>query len=354
MSEKKHPPSAHRLQKLRKEGNVSRSAEFSQALALAAGLAVVSFLLPSWIASLAALLRTHLSASAIQDVVRSPEKTLACMGSARAILSLTTPLLLSLFIVSGLTTFIQTGPVFAIQALKPKLANINPVQGFQKIFLTAHTYVQLLKTLIKFVAVLAIALLTIKRELPNLVQTSSLDPDAIRSFATDTGLKLLFRVSVLFVVLGAADLFLTRRQFMKQHRMSDEELKQEYKEQDGDPEMKAHQRRFQQELMQPLESAVPTATGVVRNPTHVAIAFRFDDTTSAPEVVAKGKGPLALRIIELADRHRVPSIHNIPLAHRLYEVEVGDQIPEDLYVPMAEVIRFIQSLEKKRRKAREQ
>jgi FlhB-like protein len=157
---------------------------------------------------------------------------------------------------------------------------------------------------------------------------------------------ILYKVAGVFLVLGAADYMIQKKLYMKGMMMSKEEVKQEYKEQEGDPQVK-HMRKhlFEQLMQESVAHNVPRATAVVANPTHVAVALQYDEATmQAPRVMAKGQDSMALRIIDIAKQHQVPVIRNIGLAHTLFDLEIGHEIPEDLYEAVAEVLNFVYQL----------
>jgi flagellar biosynthesis protein FlhB len=182
--------------------------------------------------------------------------------------------------------------------------------------------------------------------LRDIVPTAGMRLDQTASLAARLMTGLLFKVGGVFVVLGAADYMIQKKLFMKKMMMSKQEVKEEYKEMEGDPHVK-HMRKhlFQQLMHGSVARNVPRATAVVANPTHLAIAIRYDETTmQAPRVTAKGQDSLALKIIEIAKEHKVPVIRNIGLAHALIDLEVGHEIPEDLYEAVAEVLNFVYQL----------
>jgi flagellar biosynthetic protein FlhB len=155
---------------------------------------------------------------------------------------------------------------------------------------------------------------------------------------------LLWRAASLFMLVGVFDLFWQRRRYMKQLRMSKQEIREEHKEQEGSPHIKMRIRRLQRDLLRrQMMKEVPKATAVIVNPTHFAVAIKYAvDSTAAPKVVAKGKNYLALRIRQKAIEHQVPIVENPPLAQALYKsVEVGQEIPSHLYRAVAEILAYI-------------
>src|SRR6185295_17098765 len=172
----------------------------------------------------------------------------------------------------------------------------------------------------------------------DLVQTATLTARLMTS--------ILYRVAAVFVVLGAADFMIQKKLYMKNMMMSKEDIKQEFKEQEGDPHVK-HMRKhlFEQLMHESVAHNVPKATAVIANPTHLAVALRYDEAAmQAPTVTAKGQDSMALRIIDIAKEHKVPVVRNIGLAHTLFDLEIGHEIPEDMYEAVAEILNFVYQL----------
>jgi flagellar biosynthesis protein FlhB len=261
-------------------------------------------------------------------------------------LILTAPLMGALMIAGAAANFIQVKVLFAPEVIKPKFEKLNPVNGFKNVFFSPNTYIELIKNLIKFTVVFWLLYSAIRGSLRDIVPTAGMRLDQTASLAARLMTGLLFKVGGVFVVLGAADYMIQKKLFMKKMMMSKQEVKEEYKEMEGDPHVK-HMRKhlFQQLMHGSVARNVPRATAVVANPTHLAIAIRYDETTmQAPRITAKGQDSLALKIIEIAKEHKVPVIRNIGLAHALIDLEVGHEIPEDLYEAVAEVLNFVYQL----------
>jgi flagellar biosynthesis protein FlhB len=261
-------------------------------------------------------------------------------------LILTAPLMGALVIAGAAANFIQVKVLFAPEVIKPKFEKLNPVNGFKNVFFSPNTYIELIKNLIKFTVVFWLLYSAIRGSLRDIVPTAGMRLDQTASLAARLMTGLLFKVGGVFVVLGAADYMIQKKLFMKKMMMSKQEVKEEYKEMEGDPHVK-HMRKhlFQQLMHGSVARNVPRATAVVANPTHLAIAIRYDETTmQAPRITAKGQDSLALKIIEIAKEHKVPVIRNIGLAHALIDLEVGHEIPEDLYEAVAEVLNFVYQL----------
>jgi flagellar biosynthesis protein FlhB len=159
--------------------------------------------------------------------------------------------------------------------------------------------------------------------------------------------RLLFKVGGVFLVFGAADFAIQKKLFMNELMMSKEEIKQEYKEQEGDPHLKGERKHLQRKLLQEAAAKrVPEAKAVIVNPTHIAVAIEYDERTmNAPRLAAKGQLQMARRIVEIAKKCQIPVIRNIPLARSLYSLELDQEVPEDLYETVAEILNFVAKLE---------
>jgi flagellar biosynthetic protein FlhB len=261
-------------------------------------------------------------------------------------LLLSAPLLGAVAVVAAAANFMQVNVLFAPQVLSPKFSKLNPMSGFKGIFFSPKTYIELIKNLIK-VAVLGYLLYSVIRgAMRDIILTAGMRIEETAALAGRLMTGMLLKAGGAFVILGAADYMIQKKQYMKKMMMSKEDVKQEHKEQEGDPHVK-HMRKhlFQQLMHGNIARAVPKATAVVVNPTHYAVALRYDEEAmNAPRVTAKGLDAMALRIIDIARQHGVPVVRNIELAHILYELEEGHDIPEDLYEAVAEVLNFVYQL----------
>jgi flagellar biosynthesis protein FlhB len=256
------------------------------------------------------------------------------------------PLLGCLFVAAAAMNFLQVKALFSMEIIKPKLEKIDPLKGFQNKFFKARTYLELLKTAIKFTVIFAVAYTALMGSLRDVILTVRGDPLSTGRIASRLMFGLLFRAGVIFIVLGAADYLLQKRLHLQSLKMSKYEVQKEYKEDEGDPHIKHMRKQLHEQLLSnDVMTRVPKADAVVVNPTHIAVAVEYDEgVMNAPVVSAKGKLLLAERIIALARKHRVPIVRQIALAHSLYEVEVGREIPEELYAAVAEVLNWVYTL----------
>jgi flagellar biosynthetic protein FlhB len=254
----------------------------------------------------------------------------------------------STIIISIIMTGLQTGFLFTTEQMKPKFDKLNPIKGMAKFF-NANAIFEQIKSLIKMTILVIISFIEIRNRLPQF--TSLFDSDIRTALVVlgDTIFTIAMRIAIAFVIIAAVDFFWQRFRFEEDMKMTKQEVKEEYKNMEGDPQIKGKRRSIQQRMsLQRMMQAVPEADVIIRNPTHYAIAVKYDETkNSAPTVIAKGKDRVALRIIDIATEAGVMLIENKPLARVLYsKVDVDREIPSELYQAVAEVLAFVFKLKK--------
>lgn len=249
------------------------------------------------------------------------------------------------FVAAYATGFFQVGGLFASEPLKPNLKKLNMIEGLKNWF-KSQTFIELIKTIIKIVAIFALAYYTLRGDLKYVIESVRMPLQNSLGLTGWLLFKFLLRVLILFLVIAVADFAVQRKEFLKQMRMTKEEVKREYKQDEGDPLIKSHRKQMHREFaFGDTRRAVKTADAVVTNPVHVAVAVQYDrDTMVAPEIVAKGKLAMAQTIKDLAEEYEVPIIRNVGLAWALAELEIGDEIPEDLYAAVAEILSYVYKL----------
>jgi flagellar biosynthetic protein FlhB len=259
-------------------------------------------------------------------------------------------LLLPIFVITmvvGIASHVfQFGWLFTFEPLKPSLRNINPIQGFKQIFST-RSLVDFAKSILKLLIVGFMVYTTIWGELESIVLLDHALPEQILSFAASLTLSLGVKIAVLLVALAFLDFLYRKYMHEKSIRMSKQDIKDEHKKLEGDPLIKGKIREKQRRMaIQRMMQEVPKADVVITNPTHYAVALRYDAAEmDAPVVVAKGIDYLALRIREIAKESDVPIMENKPLARALYDrVEIGRMIPVDLFQAVAEILAYIYRL----------
>ncbi|MCX6627856.1 MAG: EscU/YscU/HrcU family type III secretion system export apparatus switch protein [Candidatus Solibacter sp.] len=348
--EKTEQPTAKRIREARKKGQVFKSPDITQALLFLTAAGILAGFGGVFVDQLRKLLTDFLQPATFSDAV-GPALLLDRTGTAFArFLLLCAPMLVALAMVAAAAVFLQVQPLFSPEVVMPKLDKLNPLKGFQNIFFKSKTYIELLKNLAKFTIVLVLAGIVIRSSLRDAVMASRLSVESAGALAGGLVSSFLLRAGVVFLLIGAADFLLQKKLYMKSLMMSKEEVKQEYKQDEGDPHVKQMRKHLHEEaLLGGATVKVPKADVVVINPTHLAIALKYDEKSmGAPEIVAKGREELAAKIREIAERHKVPILRNVPLAHSLYAVELGREIPEDLYEAVAEVLNWVFQLRQER------
>ena len=344
--DKSEQPTPKRMNEARKKGQVFKSRDFIQSLLFITAAAVVAAGGPAYFTELSDLMKQFFQ----PDMMRGDmpmNAMLSRMGFAWSkFLVLSAPLLGALVVAAVAANFVQVKALFAAEIIKPKFEKLNPLAGFKNIFFSSRTYIELVKNLIKFGVIFWVLYSSIKGSMRDIIPIASMRLDQTASLAGSLISGLLYKVGLVFLILGGADYMIQKKLHMKNMMMSKEEVKQEYKEQEGDPHVK-HMRKhlFEQLMHESVAHNVPKATAVIANPTHLAVALRYDEAAmQAPTVTAKGQDSMALRIIDIAKEHKVPVVRNIGLAHTLFDLEIGHEIPEDMYEAVAEILNFVYQL----------
>jgi flagellar biosynthetic protein FlhB len=256
---------------------------------------------------------------------------------------------LGMFLLAGLAGGgIQHRPLWSTQPLKPQLSRISPLSGAKRVF-GKEAFVQFVKGLLKILIVGSVAGGVLWSERDRLDAFARLEPTALLPLLLVLAMKLLGGVLAIYAFLAVGDAAYQRMAWLKRQRMTKRELKEEYKETEGSPEIKARLRQIRfARLKKRMMAAVPKATVVVTNPTHYAVALRYETGMTAPLCVAKGVDALALRIRAVATEHGVPLIENPPLARALHAgVDIDEEIPVEHYKAVAEVIGYVLRLRRR-------
>jgi flagellar biosynthetic protein FlhB len=257
------------------------------------------------------------------------------------------PLLL-LFLVIGLASNImQVGFLFSSEALTPKFSKLNPITGFKNKFMSMRSLEQLVKTLVIMTIICWVSYRAIMRELPVYPPLIGADVSVIVLTIFRSAIRLLWDVLWIFIIIAAADYTFQKWQHTQDLMMTKQEIKDEYKQADGNPLIKSRIRSIQIHMARRrMMRDVPKADVVITNPTHLAVALQYDrGKMIAPTVIAKGAGTVAQKIKEVARKASVPIIENKPLAQALHKsVDIGETIPETLYKAVAEILAYVYRL----------
>jgi flagellar biosynthetic protein FlhB len=340
--EKTEQPTPQKLKKAKREGQIGRSQDIGAWF----GMLAASILLPHTLS--AAIKHAQELLAQVPAVIERPEPAIALrmlkeagFGIAWSVL----PLSMTLMGVGIAAAGAQGGIRVATKLFIPKFNRLNPLPGIKKM-LGPQALWEGAKALIKTSVLAAVLYTTTKGTIPILMTAGQLPLGSLVAVVKDATIGLIRAAAAAGIVMAAADYFVVRRRTNKQLRMTKEEVKQENKNSEGDPLVKAQIRARQMAMARNRQMAdVPMADVVLVNPTHVAVALRYEPTKGAPRVVAKGQGPLATKIRELATEHRVPMVQDVPLARSLYSgCEVGAEIPADFFAAVAKVLAFVMSL----------
>lgn len=354
MGERTEAPSPKRLMDARRRGQVPKSTDMNAAVALAAVLLLVLTFGKDLALGLARLLRDNLAMSHLSPPLQVDGLRPAAEHVAMTAALLVAPLMAVIFIVAYFTQLVQVGLLFTLKPLKPKLSQLNPVAGVKKIF-GVRGLVKSGVNVLKLAVVLTIAWMLVRRQLGMLVVLPRLDVFVGLELIGRAMLQLAIWLILILMILAVVDLLYQRWQHKKDLRMTKQEVKDERRSMEGDPQIKGKRLRMAREIaMQRIAQAVPKADLVVANPTHFSVAIRYDEETmDAPTVVAKGADHLALRIRHIARIAGVPVIERPPLARALYwGVEVGQQIAPEHYEAVAELLAYVYRLEHQQSVAR--
>ena len=343
-----------RLEEARAKGDVAKSPELAQTAAVAGAFGVL-VMMGGWICrDLAERLTPFLAHPETMDLQGGQGVSIARYAIMSAMPALA--IVLGTSMLAGIAgNVVQTGLLFTPSKLAPDLSKLNPFKGLGRMF-GIDGFVQFGRSVVKIVLTGAIAWMVLRPHADELPGLAALAPNAILPFAANLAKALGFALIGLLAGVAMLDYLIQRQRFMAKMRMTKEELKEEFKQSEGDPHVKAKQRQIRNErARRRMIQAVPKATVVVMNPTHYAVALRYEaGATPAPECVAKGMDDLALRIREVAEAHGVPIVEDPPLARALYAaVEVDTTIPHQHYEAVAKIIGFVLSGAKSVKRARQ-
>ncbi len=350
-ADKTEEPTAKKLNDARKEGQVAKSNEITSA----AGLATIFIILKLLAGSIGEqFINIFKSSYTNIDKLSSTELTLplsqAILSDAiQKIIIICLPVFLLAMLVAFVVVFFQVKWEISTKTIAPKFNKINPVSGFKRIF-SKDKVVELVIEIIKIIVVSVVAYNTLKSEWGLLLRFYDMEFEQaiilIGNLVIDLGLK----ISMIFLVIGFGDLIYQKIKFKKDMRMTKQEIKDEFKNSEGDPQVKSKIRaRMREVSMRRMMQDLPKADVVITNPTHLAAAIRYEkETSEAPILVAKGADYLAQKIKDVAKEHDIEIVENKPLARMLYHnVEVGAEIPPELYQMTAEVLAYVYGLKNK-------
>jgi len=344
-SQQTEEPTQKRLDEAREHGDVVKSAELQTLILLFGGTLAIAAFGHSAAASLAQSLTRFLSEP--DQMGTGPVELMALMRQILVQLGLIVGPIFAVMMIAGLAgNLVQHRPVFTLDRIKPDFSKLSLTSGLKRMF-GVDGLSNLFKGLIKIVIVGAAIWTQLWPDRGNLEAVLDQSPAAVAGDMTHLLFKVLIAALSALAFIAGADYLLQRFQFLKRNRMSKQEVKEEYRQTEGDPVVKAKVRQIRQErAKRRMIAAIPTASVVIMNPTHFAVALRYESgKMAAPICVAKGVDALALRIRDVAKEHDVPVVENPPLARALYAtVDVDETIPPEHYKAVAQVIGYVMRL----------
>lgn len=348
--EKTEDPTPKRRQEAREEGQVAQSQELSMAFTLLFSFIILFFLMDNILYESMEFMNKYFTDYMTMTLNIQTFYTLL-LELMQFIFQLIAPLMFVVALVGVGVGLLQTGFLFTPTSLQPDPSKLDPVSGFKQIF-SKQTVAEFLKSILKVSIVGGIAYLTIKDNLPKLIMFSKMGLTQVVSLIGSIIYSLAIKVSLILILLGILDFIYQKWEHEQQLKMTKQEVKEEKKQTEGNPEIQKKQKEKQQEMaMNRMMESVPEADVVITNPTHIAVAIKFDiDSMDAPIVVAKGKGEIAHKIKEKAEECGIEIVEEKPLARALYaQVEIEEEIPMELYQAVAEVLAYVYQLNEERR-----
>ena len=343
---KTEPATPKRKEEARRQGQVAVSRDLSTAAILLGGTGLLALMMPVGLEQMTEMTRQRLTLSFSAGFYRGlsvEEVYSVVIQTAITVLTLCLPIVAGILFIGSGTTLAQTGFLWRANAFQLDFSRISPLKGFKRLA-SLRSVVELLKGLIKIAIVTGIGLVVARHDIGQIPELIEFDLGSVLQVSGRLALKVALAVTGAIVVLAILDYFYQRYEWERDLRMSKDEVKEEHKSTEGDPLIKSRVRLAQRELSKKrMMAAVKTADVVVTNPTHLAVALKYEaGKMTAPVVVAKGAGLIAERIRELARHHGVPVVEQKFVARTLYKlVDIGKEIPSDLYRAVAEILAYV-------------
>ncbi len=350
-SDRSEAPTPRRLEEARRRGQVARSREVDTAVVLLAALLVMRVSGAQTWHALESLMRDSFAVLGRDDLLTLELTAATGRDLVWRSMAILFPLLLGVGGLTLLAGVMQTGVVFSAEAIKPQLSRLNPLQGAKRAFGSKRAFVHVLTSTAELVLVGGVATGALYARLDDIVSVG-VRRDFLPSLGilVDISFDVTLKVGLALVVIAAADFIFQRRDWLAQLRMTKQEVKDESRQNEGDPLVRQRMARLRRSLMTRVLAGVPKADVVLTNPTHYAVAIKYDPASDrAPRVLAKGQDLIAQRIREVAAEHGVPVMQNPPLTRALYRaVPINHEITPELYEAVAEVLAFVYRLRSRR------
>lgn len=345
-SNKTEPATPQRKEQARKDGQIAVSRDVSTAVILLTGIGLLASMLPVGVQKMTEVTRRGLSLSfpiSFYEGMTSEQVSSIIIQAGITVAILCLPIVAGILVMGSGASLLQTGMLWRAKAVQPDADRINPVKGLARL-VSLRSVMELVKGLLKIAIVTGVGLWVARNDVLQIPGLIGFDLGAVLQVTGRLSLKVGLAVAGAIAVLAGLDYFYQRYEWERSLRMSKEEIKEEYKSTEGDPLIKSRVRTIQREMTKKrMMAAVKTADVVITNPTHLAVALKYDTATmGAPVVVAKGAGLVAERIRELARHHSVPVVEHKFVARTLFKlVDIGKEIPNELYRAVAEILAFV-------------
>ena len=333
----------------RKKGNIFLSQDVIVLISLAGAFFAIRLLFPYIYGRLRSGIELYIGQAAVVEEITNDTAINMLITLFMEFARIAMPIMILAMVLAIVATVFQTRFLFAFENIKPKFSRLNPLQGLLKI-LSLRSLVEIVKGLIKIVIIFVLIYQYIQSHMDDFARLLSFDVFSSSAAMLDLIMSLIIQIIIAFAAIAAFDYFYQWWEYERQMRMSKQEVKEEYKQLEGDPKVKGKIKETQRKMaMSRMMQSVPTADVVIKNPTHFAVALKYDmQKNSAPVVVAKGQDEVALRIIRKAEENNVYVIENKPLARKLYtETQINQEIPADYYGAIAEILVYVYRLRKK-------
>lgn len=344
---KTEKPTGKKLADAKKKGDVPRSQELTNAMLLFIALMFFSLFFPYLGRNISGAMRKYFGIAAEMEISIPVVHNIFKDSFWLYIRSLI-PLFIVLMSVIILISILQAGGFMIIgENLRIKFDKFNVIKGLKKLIFSINALFELMKSIVKVIIIGAIAYFTIKGEMNGIINLPSSQLTDIVSFMGSVFFRLAFNIIIFLMILSVLDYLWQRYQYMKKLKMSKDDIKDEYKQMEGDPKIKGKRKQKQFEMaMSRMMSDVPKADVIITNPTHYAVALEYKyKKMVSPKLIAKGKDLIAEKIKKIAKEHNIPIIENPPVARGIYAVvEINESIPSDLFKPVAEILAYIYKL----------
>lgn len=350
--EKTEQPTPRKLEEAREEGNVPKSTDLTAAISLLGAVLLLSWFGRAMFGAFRAMVQAMLGGDWSADVTQTGDvgRTVGVMLYEAAGIAM--PIALGMLLLGVAGTLGQVGVMLTFKPLVPKFNKLNPVKGLANLF-SKRALMRFVMSMGKVFVVSSVAVVVIYFDGPKMLSLIRLESGPLLGAASALVWDLAIKIAIVLLLLAIIDLIYQRWQHQQDLKMTKHEVKEEMKRMEGDPTTKQRRTKVARQMaMQRMGQAVPGADVVVTNPTHFAVALKYDETMAAPKVVAKGVDYMAMRIRQIAVANDVPIVERPPLARSLYKhVEVGREIPLKFYSAVAEILAYVYQLNRSRRKS---